>query len=92
MSSPVSALRLDRDEFVKLMYKLIGETEKLQNNPPEYVPTEDLAGRHVLDILTPLSEENGGRLRIQHVHFAEVRAVAVRPVARRAGAPAPRGG
>lgn len=41
-------------------------------NRPECVPVEDRAARHVLDLLQPYSEEQGGPLKIQHVSFIEV--------------------
>ncbi|KXZ44557.1 hypothetical protein GPECTOR_65g175 [Gonium pectorale] len=64
---------LDDDRFVELLRKLIGESKHLQNNPPENVPKEDRAARHVLDVLQPLSEECGGPLRIRPVSYVEGR-------------------
>ena len=32
---------LDRERYVSLLEKLIGEVEFLQNNPPKFVPQED---------------------------------------------------
>ena len=34
-------LELNSERFLKLLEKLIGESEFLQNNPPRYVPQED---------------------------------------------------
>ena len=34
-------LELNKDRYVKLLEKLIGEVEFLQNNPPRFVPQED---------------------------------------------------
>ena len=34
-------LDLDRDRYVSLLEKLIGEVEYLQDNPPKFVPQED---------------------------------------------------
>ena len=34
-------LELNCSRYVELMKKLIGESERLQNNPPRFVPTED---------------------------------------------------
>eukprot|EP00850_Spirogloea_muscicola_P021359 SM000245S08198 [mRNA] locus=s245:90275:95022:- [translate_table: standard] len=72
MGRPVADLRLDDDRYVALLAKL--------NNPPENVPKEDRAGRHVLDLLRPLRrglcsivEEEGGPLRLRHVAYAEGR-------------------
>jgi len=53
--------------------QLVGEAKYLQNNPPELVPMEDRAVRHILDVLSPFSEDSGGPLRIQHVTFVEGR-------------------
>lgn len=69
----MNVLELDDASFISLLSKLIGESKHLQNNPPDLVPTEDRAARHVLDVLQPFSEENGGPLRIQHVSFVEGR-------------------
>ncbi|CAI5499020.1 unnamed protein product [Closterium sp. Naga37s-1] len=65
--------QLDEDRFVGLLEKLINEARYLQNNPPECVPKEDRAVRHVLDVLQPYSEEEGGPLHIQHVSYVEGR-------------------
>ena len=34
-------LSLNRERYVALLDKLIGETEHLQDNPPKFVPEED---------------------------------------------------
>jgi len=34
-------LNLDRDRYVSLLEKLIGETEFLQDSPPKFIPQED---------------------------------------------------
>ena len=34
-------LDLDKDRYVSLLEKLIGEVEFLQDNPPKFVPQED---------------------------------------------------
>ncbi|KAJ3680660.1 hypothetical protein LUZ60_016938 [Juncus effusus] len=64
---------LDRASFVPLLSNLINESERLQNNPPELIPQEDLAARHVLAALLPLSTSNGGPLIVNHVRYAEGR-------------------
>jgi len=66
-------LALDQTFFVELLEKLIGETYHLQNRPPDFIPQEDKAGRHVLSALEPYRVENGGVLRIKHIHYAEHR-------------------
>ena len=47
--------------------------ERLQNNPPRFIPKEDLAIGHIRKVLDPFSEENGGPLKIQHVTYVEGR-------------------
>ena len=34
-------IELNSERFVKILEKLIGETEHLQNNPPKFIPQED---------------------------------------------------
>eukprot|EP00191_Tetraselmis_sp_GSL018_P003339 CAMPEP_0177609198 /NCGR_PEP_ID=MMETSP0419_2-20121207/18933_1 /TAXON_ID=582737 /ORGANISM="Tetraselmis sp., Strain GSL018" /LENGTH=437 /DNA_ID=CAMNT_0019104051 /DNA_START=132 /DNA_END=1446 /DNA_ORIENTATION=- len=63
----------DQSRYLSLLEKLIGETRHLQNNPPEQIPREDRAVRHILDVLEPWSTGKGGPLRIQHVSFVEGR-------------------
>ncbi len=43
------------------------------NRPPEFIPEEDRAGLHILSALEPFKVENGGPLRIKHIHYAEKR-------------------
>lgn len=69
----LAELELDGDKFVALLGKLIGEAKSLQNNPPELIPTEDLAVKHVLDVLRPFGREEGGPLVIKHVTYVEGR-------------------
>ncbi|PNW87021.1 hypothetical protein CHLRE_02g105500v5 [Chlamydomonas reinhardtii] len=70
---PIEGIELDDEKFVDLLGKLIGESKHLQNNPPEFVPKEDRAARHVLEVLQPLSQENGGPLRIRRISYVEGR-------------------
>uniref|UniRef100_A0A6V7QVT8 Peptidase M20 dimerisation domain-containing protein n=1 Tax=Ananas comosus var. bracteatus TaxID=296719 RepID=A0A6V7QVT8_ANACO len=63
---------LDRDSYVALLSKLIGESKCVQNNPPDYVPKENLVASHVLDVLLPLSTTQnngggGGPLVVKHI-------------------------
>ncbi|KFK28468.1 hypothetical protein AALP_AA7G000200 [Arabis alpina] len=61
---------LDKDSYVSLLSKLIGESKLVQNNPPELIPQEDLIVNHVLDSLRPYSTETGGGpLLINHVAY-----------------------
>lgn len=67
-------IELSEDKYVELLSKLIGESEHLQNNPAQgLIPREDLAVRHVLAVLEPLSTENGGPLVIEKLTFVEGR-------------------
>ncbi|GKU95743.1 hypothetical protein SLEP1_g9066 [Rubroshorea leprosula] len=61
---------LDKDSFVSLLTKLIGESVFVQNNPPELIPVEDKVVKHVLDVLLPYSTTNGGGpLIVNHVAY-----------------------
>eukprot|EP00249_Psilotum_nudum_P011772 c23370_g1_i2 orf=643-1950(-) len=66
-------LQLSEDCFLPLLSKMIGECKYLQNNPPQLIPAEDRAGKHVLSVLRPLSLEEGGPLRINHVTYVQGR-------------------
>ena len=44
----MSGLSLNKDRYVALLEKLIGETEFLQDNPPKFVPQEDRCRLHML--------------------------------------------
>ena len=72
-SAPVvlSSLSLPADEFVTLLGKLIGEAERLQNNPSQGLhPREELAADHVLARLRPYSTEQGGPLKVEKARVA----------------------
>ncbi|XP_010933488.1 acetylornithine deacetylase isoform X2 [Elaeis guineensis] len=65
---------LDRDSYVSLLTKIVGEARHVQNNPPDLIPKEDRVARHVLDALLPLSTTTGGGpLIVSHVVYAEGR-------------------
>lgn len=69
---------LEREAFVSLLGKLIGEARHVQNNPPELVPEEDLVARHVLDAIlpystTPPSGGPGGPLVVNRVTYVKGR-------------------
>jgi len=66
-------IRLNPDEFIDFLGRLIGESERLQNFPPEFVPKEDLICTHIISILNDYSKENGGPLQIEKVSFTEGR-------------------
>mmetsp|Transcript_7438 Transcript_7438/g.20998 ORF Transcript_7438/g.20998 Transcript_7438/m.20998 type:complete len:452 (+) Transcript_7438:236-1591(+) len=69
----MEAVQWDEAAFLQLLEKLIGESKHLQNSPPDLVPTEDRAIRHILEVLEPLSTANGGPLVIEHVSYVEGR-------------------
>ncbi|XP_076895184.1 acetylornithine deacetylase-like [Bidens hawaiensis] len=61
---------LNKESFVSLLSKLIGESKYVQNNPPDLIPDEDRIVRHVLDALLPHSTTTGGGpLIINHVTY-----------------------
>ncbi|XP_059442642.1 acetylornithine deacetylase [Corylus avellana] len=61
---------LNKDSFVSLLSKLIGEAKYVQNNPPELIPEEDRVVKHVLDALLPHSTTTGGGpLVVDHVTY-----------------------
>ncbi|KAL6542295.1 hypothetical protein OROMI_023897 [Orobanche minor] len=60
---------LNKDSFVSLLSKLIGESKHVQNNPPDLIPEEDRIVRHVLNVLHPFSAANGGPLVVKHVAY-----------------------
>lgn len=61
---------LNKESFVTLLSKLIGESAYVQNNPPELIPEEDRIVKHVLENLLPFSTTTGGGpLIINHVAY-----------------------
>mmetsp|Transcript_3059 Transcript_3059/g.4377 ORF Transcript_3059/g.4377 Transcript_3059/m.4377 type:complete len:500 (+) Transcript_3059:326-1825(+) len=66
-------IRLDPERFVELLTKLVGEAKYLQNFPPELVPQEDRAVKHVLEVLEPYMEKNGGVLKVETHAYTEGR-------------------
>lgn len=72
--SAFSSIELNEPRFLSLLTKLIGESKFLQNSPAQgLVPKEDLASNHILELLEPFSEKNGGVLQIERVSFVEGR-------------------
>jgi len=66
----VDTWKLDRESFVELLGKLVGEGKFLQNWPSGgYIPEEDRAAEHILNILKPFSVEQGGPISVQHIHI-----------------------
>lgn len=67
-------LELNKDRFLNLLEKLIGESKFLQNSPAHgLIPREDAASDHVLALLHPYLKENGGVLEAQRIAFVEGR-------------------
>jgi acetylornithine deacetylase len=65
---------LDRDGFVGLLSKLIGETAHLQNDPPTHRPQEERVAQHVVDVLRPVSADTGGGpLLVRKISYVEGR-------------------
>uniref|UniRef100_A0A2P2JTT0 Acetylornithine deacetylase n=1 Tax=Rhizophora mucronata TaxID=61149 RepID=A0A2P2JTT0_RHIMU len=61
---------LNKESFVELVRKVIGESKHVQNNPPELIPEEDRVVKHVLDALLPFSTTTGGGpLILNHVSY-----------------------
>lgn len=66
----LSSVAMDKDRYLTLLGKLLGESESLQNDPPNgLIPREDNASQHVLEVLKPYTEENGGPLKLERVAF-----------------------
>jgi acetylornithine deacetylase len=74
-SSNILDWELDSESFIALLGKLIGETRHLQNQPPQYIPREDNASRHIIETLAPYSKDASppGPLSVRHVSFVEGR-------------------
>lgn len=67
-SDVLRSIELDTESFLGLLKTLIGFAEKLQNNPPELVPQEELATDAVLAYLAPYSGENGPLKVSKHMY------------------------
>ncbi|CAB9527070.1 Acetylornithine deacetylase [Seminavis robusta] len=74
LSDELKDMSLDKDEYIALLTKLIGESKYLQNNPRQnLVPEEGRVAKHVLEVLEPFKTENGGPLVIQEFVYKEGR-------------------
>lgn len=74
MSAFLDNVEMNVPRFLALLEKLIGETERLQNNPAQgLIPQENLASNHVLELLAPFDVKNGGILEIERIAYAEGR-------------------
>lgn len=65
----MTQIELNTNRFLKLLTGLLEQTPKLQNNPPKYIPQEDLAGQIVMELLSPFTQEKGGPLKVRHVSY-----------------------
>ena len=62
----IRGFSLNEDRFVTLLTKLVGESERLQNNPAQgLIPREDCASDHILELLSPYEKKNGGMLEVE---------------------------
>ena len=74
LSESLHGLSLDKNEYISLLEKLIGESRHVQNNPRQgLVPKEELVAHHVMEILEPFSQESGGPLLVQQFVYQEGR-------------------
>jgi len=74
LSDSLKDLSLDKDEYIGLLTKLLGESQHLQNNPRQgLIPQEGRVVNHVLEVLQPLSQENGGPLIVKQIVYKEGR-------------------
>ena len=72
LKDDLKGLSLDKDEYVALLGKLVGESRHVQNNPRQgLIPEEAKVARHVLDVLMPYSQENGGPLIVKELIYKE---------------------
>jgi acetylornithine deacetylase len=70
----VTSFEFNEPRYLGLLKNLIGETKFLQNSPAQgLIPQEDLAIKHIMEVLGPHSKENGGVLEIEKVTFVENR-------------------
>jgi len=73
LQGALAGIKLDEEEFVSLMTKIIGNVEKLQNSPPMHVPEESLTADIVIDFLKPVTAPNGP-LIVRKIEYVERRA------------------
>eukprot|EP00591_Stephanopyxis_turris_P001408 CAMPEP_0195507758 /NCGR_PEP_ID=MMETSP0794_2-20130614/1148_1 /TAXON_ID=515487 /ORGANISM="Stephanopyxis turris, Strain CCMP 815" /LENGTH=351 /DNA_ID=CAMNT_0040634545 /DNA_START=102 /DNA_END=1154 /DNA_ORIENTATION=+ len=74
LNDSLRGLNLDKDEYIALMTKLIGDSRQVQNNARQgLVPKESVMVAHVMEILSPYKKENGGPLIIEEYVYVEDR-------------------
>lgn len=71
-ASKLTELALEEKSFLGLLEKAISFSEKVQNNPPDHVPQEDLVADSVIEYLAPHSGDNGP-LEVRKVTYVEGR-------------------
>jgi len=69
----LTSIEMNEERYIALLRKLIGESERVQNAPPDFNPREDCVSDHVLEALRPHTVENGGPLVVERIHYAEGR-------------------
>jgi hypothetical protein len=55
----VGKFKMDEDEFVRVLDSLMQHCEKLQNNPPDLIPQEELPANEIVEFLKPYTYPNG---------------------------------
>lgn len=79
LSEALQGISLDKDEYIALLTKLIGESRHVQNNHRQgLIPKEGLVAQHVLEILKPYTNQgdadDGGKpLIVQQLVYQEGR-------------------
>ena len=70
----LSSITFDADRYVKVLGSIMGESEKLQNSPPQgLIPRENYCSDHVLAALEPYTNVNGGPIIIERIAIKEGR-------------------
>lgn len=73
MESKLANIKLDEEEFVGMMEKIIGNMKNLQNSPPMHVPQESLTADMMIEYLKPVTKPNGP-LEVRKIEYVEGRA------------------
>jgi len=74
LSLLLASIEMNEPRYLSLLTNLIGESKFLQNCPSMgFTPKEDLAIDHIMRILFPYTNDNGGILEVKRVAFTEGR-------------------
>lgn len=73
VAAVLRSVEMNEERYIGLLRKLIGESERVQNAPPDFIPREDCVSDHVLAALAPYTTENGGPLVVERISYAEGR-------------------